>query len=186
MRTRENKAFTLIELLIVVAIIAILAAIAVPNFLEAQTRAKVSRVKNDFRTLKTGLEAYRVDNNDYPLDLGGPEAEDRAYKMLTTPIAYMTSIPPSPFLDVPQQYGNQRYFEYWRGLPPYDPGTVQYNIHYRIVSVGPDNLRDFGPVFSCWPEAIAKMLPEFVNGLYDSTNGTKSRGDLIASSQKIY
>ena len=63
---------------------------------------------------------------------------------------------------------------------------MQYNIHYRIVSVGPDNLRDFGPVFSCWPEAMGKMLPEFVNGLYDSTNGTKSHGDLIATSQKIY
>ncbi len=56
-----SKAFTLIELLIVVAIIAILAAIAVPNFLEAQTRAKVSRVKSDFRTMATAIETYALD-----------------------------------------------------------------------------------------------------------------------------
>lgn len=62
-----KKAFTLIELLIVVAIIAILAAIAVPNFLEAQTRAKVSRVASDQRSYATGLETYYLDNNSYPI-----------------------------------------------------------------------------------------------------------------------
>jgi prepilin-type N-terminal cleavage/methylation domain-containing protein len=70
MCTRVKKglsAFTLIELLIVVAIIAILAAIAVPNFLEAQTRAKVSRVQSDFRSLATAIEAYTVDYDQPPI-----------------------------------------------------------------------------------------------------------------------
>ena len=62
----RNSAFTLIELLIVVAIIAILAAIAVPNFLEAQTRAKVSRAKADMRTEATALETYNIDWGTYP------------------------------------------------------------------------------------------------------------------------
>ena len=63
---KKTKAFTLIELLIVVAIIAILAAIAVPNFLEAQIRSKVSRARADMRTMATALESYYVDNNQYP------------------------------------------------------------------------------------------------------------------------
>ncbi len=65
-KTKRCGAFTLIELLIVVAIIAILAAIAVPNFLEAQTRAKVARVKADMRTIATAIETYCIDYNSYP------------------------------------------------------------------------------------------------------------------------
>lgn len=105
--------FTLIELLIVVAIIAILAAIAVPNFLEAQTRAKVSRIVSDLRSLQTAVETYRIDNNKAPADYntgsaGGdppphPEAGNVSGVLhpgyilggkltpgLTTPIAYIT------------------------------------------------------------------------------------------------
>lgn len=77
-----KKAFTLIELLIVVAIIAILAAIAVPNFLEAQVRAKVSRAVSDMRTLTTGIEVYFTDHNKYP-----PFKQDGDYRAIfcTTP-----------------------------------------------------------------------------------------------------
>jgi len=120
-----QRAFTLIELLIVVAIIAILAAIAVPNFLEAQARAKVSRVKSDFASLATAIETYRVDHNEYPegtdnpakypqaiADFLGPLAPGyytfrtrgengrlvgRDFFGLTTPIAYFSSIPADPF-----------------------------------------------------------------------------------------
>lgn len=109
-----KKAFTLIELLIVVAIIAILAAIAVPNFLEAQTRAKVSRAKADMRSLATGLESYRVDNNTYPKcnNFGLPGARPSQGEViggeglrqfwvlehLSTPVAYLTNgYLPDPF-----------------------------------------------------------------------------------------
>ncbi len=88
----KTNAFTLIELLIVVAIIAILAAIAVPNFLEAQVRSKVSRVKADQRTIATGLELYYVDHNRYPVMVnGGANASDALF-WLTTPVSYLSSL----------------------------------------------------------------------------------------------
>jgi len=98
MRKHEYRGFTLIELLIVVAIIAILAAIAVPNFLEAQVRAKVSRVKADMRSLATALEAYAVDTNRYPVGWMDPDPDYFGRwpisldVELTTPVAYITSV----------------------------------------------------------------------------------------------
>jgi len=89
-RKEIQKGFTLIELLIVVAIIAILAAIAVPNFLEAQVRAKITRVRSDHRSLGVALEAYRVDGNEYPPNIGSID-DPRRLILLSTPVAYITT-----------------------------------------------------------------------------------------------
>lgn len=94
----NRRAFTLIELLVVVTVIAILAAIAVPNFLEAQVRSKVSRNRADLRTYATALESYMVDNNAYPganvHSTGGARStfpgDPTILERLSTPVAYVT------------------------------------------------------------------------------------------------
>jgi type II secretion system protein G len=177
----HRRGFTLIELLIVVAIIAILAAIAVPNFLEAQTRAKVSRVKADQRSLATAIETYRIDWNRYP-NTDTRYLEER-YVPMTTPTAYITSIFFDPFGDNVLLSDGQAYpaeyhvFDFidlkdtmnsfvistllplgqMRGLPDAE--------HWYVASQGPD--RDIGA-----------QNNEFYF-TYDPTNGSISDGDII-------
>jgi type IV pilus assembly protein PilA len=62
---RSKKGFTLIELMIVVAIIGILAAIAIPNFLKFQAKSKQSEAKSNLGAIYTGQIAYLGETNSY-------------------------------------------------------------------------------------------------------------------------
>ena len=64
---KRQQGFSLIELLIVVAIIGIIAAIAIPNLLNAIDRGKQKRTMADMRSIGTAVESYAVDNNVYPI-----------------------------------------------------------------------------------------------------------------------
>ena len=55
--------FTLVEIMIVVAIIALLAAIAVPGFLRARKRAQASKILNDLRMIDAAVDQYAIETN---------------------------------------------------------------------------------------------------------------------------
>jgi len=200
--TSATAAFTLIELLIVVAIVAILAAIAVPNFLEAQTRAKVTRVFGDFRNLAVAIEAYRADNSDYPLYAlimtpasttvddpatgRGPVAFEhfsrRPGLCITTPIAYASTIPSDPFaFNFPGPRPNTFDYSYknsrqnWR---VWGPGAVPAFLGFG----GSQLLADWGEwrLSSAGPD-LTRIDDIKANIVYDPTNGTASKGDLVRS-----
>ena len=61
----NKKGFTLIELMIVVAIIGILAAIAIPNFLNYQCKSKQSEAKTNLGAIATSMESYMAEFNHY-------------------------------------------------------------------------------------------------------------------------
>jgi len=195
-RVPERRAFTLIELLIVVAIIAVLALIALPNLLEAQTRAKAARAKADLRSLATAIEAYYTEWRDYPIArtfCAGAMESIGDYNMcpqeLTTPVAFITQRP----LDVFNPRHQYKYIAPGLGyanyirtiLPiwvprafPEDTGPADDIAYYErgrspvawaLWSVGP-----FGP--KPFFQSDAEHIPVPKRTWYDPTNGTVSEG----------
>ncbi len=64
--SQRNKGFTLLEILVVIAVIGILMAILIPRFTGIQTDAKTKQAQSDLRALKTAVEVYRNNNDAYP------------------------------------------------------------------------------------------------------------------------
>ena len=185
MRSFNPLGFTLIELLIVVAIVGILSAIAVPKFLTAQTRANITRVEADFKTLADALEMYRIDYNDYPyqymcrwettaapppvVEYGSREQNRYELRVLTSPIAYLNSIPQdvfSPGWKLAAFLDN----EIEVGLWPYDYTSFKAfsRVNFKMTQKG-YVIKSRGP-------------DRFYNGghhYYDVTNGLMSAGDIV-------
>jgi len=65
-KLQHSKGFTLIEVMVVVVILGILAAVVVPNIMDKPGEARVSKAKQDVRALEEALNRYKLDNYDYP------------------------------------------------------------------------------------------------------------------------
>jgi prepilin-type N-terminal cleavage/methylation domain-containing protein len=61
--SNSKSAFTLVEIMVVVAIIALLASIAVPNFLRARKRSQATRILEDLRVIDSAIDQYAIENN---------------------------------------------------------------------------------------------------------------------------
>lgn len=150
MRTKKSKGFTLVELLIVVAIIGIIAAIAIPNLLDAMNRSRHKATSGDIRTLGTGVESYKIDNFGVSVDVGGgPEdvgTPSTGLNAFLDALGYLDNPPAVDGWGMPIQYGN-------RGATP-NPAI------YGLGSGGSDGPADKGLA------APADLLTDPVTGTH--------------------
>jgi len=115
-----RDAFTLIELLCVIAIITILAAVVVPKMVGRTEQARQAAVRADFSSMKTALDAFEVDNGHYPRNLQDLLQQPRDAKFWHGP--YLDKMPIDP-------WGNAYIYTY--------PGKHIPN-GYDLMSLGPD------------------------------------------------
>lgn len=195
-RDENEKGFTLVELLVVVAIIMILAAIGASNYMNATIRAKVSVCQNNMRVIENAILLYRTDNGKYPAFYRREQKDNgfnpwqvivpmrKRLSVLTTPISYIKTVPDDPFpvVECTDRSSVLFYdtFDYADAdsLASFgkDIGGKTSGSKWRLSSPGPDQIQAFGGLIA----EIGVDSPSNQLGVdYDPTNGVISFGDIV-------
>ncbi len=121
---RAQAGFTLIEIMIVVVILAILAAIVVPNVINKPTEARYTRARSDIQSIVSALNLYKLDNYTYPTTEQGLKA--LVEKPSASPLPhnwhqYLSKVPKDPWGQTykyvyPGSHGAP--FDVWTDGPP--------------------------------------------------------------------
>jgi general secretion pathway protein G len=129
LRRRAASGFTLIEVMVVVVILSILAAIVVPNVMSSPDEARIVKAKQDIRALESALNLYRLDNYVYPSTEQGIQA------LVTRP-----TTPPEP-----QNWKAEGYIDRLPSDPwghPYQYLSPGQNGEFDLYSMGADGQLD--------------------------------------------
>jgi prepilin-type N-terminal cleavage/methylation domain-containing protein len=183
---QKRKGFTLIELLIVIAIILILISIALPNFIAAQTRAKVARVRGDVRALGIAQEMYFQDRRTYTNDCSGGGF---GCAQLTTPIRYISRMPNNPYGDHTHANGNTALYLQTYVIATGIWGDLRSLKARNIIATLPEpSLRECYLVYSDGPSkqdpgGLTAIFPQPQDQggwvVYSPTNGVSSYGGIL-------
>jgi len=178
-----------------------LAAIAIPNLLQANLRAKVARVHVDLRSVSIAIELYRLENDHYPPDSqfstpGLMEFHPFLPRLifLTTPVTHMSIVPEDVFagpgIENFKPFGASYRIPYGAG-PPIQPFTFDwaqkilpdggFEDHqvWENISAQPQNV--LWAMRSVGPDQIPTWLGNPEAKRYDPTNGVVSYGDIICT-----
>ncbi|MDX9754685.1 MAG: prepilin-type N-terminal cleavage/methylation domain-containing protein [bacterium] len=191
------RAFTLVELLIVVAIIGILAAIAVPNYRDALTRTRISQVKVELHNLGFALQNYRMDHNFFPRKRSNLEFfAVYLFPELTSPIPYLGSAkvrdPFGPVIEYEERnlamgdaneknsiaglIRNSYTYTPYANFAELQGNPILFHEGYLVSSIGPDQMDSYivdypFPKFYRWG-------PNVNDSVYNPSNGIYSIGDI--------
>ena len=156
MKKLTKKGFTLIELMIVIAIIAILAAILVPNFANARKQAQFAACKGNLKNIGTGMEVFYSIQNNYPEATGatGVESQLQSNKSLGNmpwcPLTKDKSVGNKYSCSYSTAYDRQSYFIFCSGdtrVGSHNDGTgnvnkdyPQYSNHQGLLGIPSDGI----------------------------------------------
>jgi len=189
---KSQKGFTLIELMIVVAIIGILAAIAIPNFLTYQLKSRQAEAKTNLQAIKTSEIAFQAERGCY-VGMASEVGQPAVTAAKTAPWTWGAGTPPSPpgtlwctgvyvgkFADIGfKATGNVMYLYGVNALPPVVPYTTALSCPVAIagitgggnpgdtnfVAIATSNL-DGDPAISTWDSTVDHGANDCTTGVY--------------------